>query len=82
MSWQAGVSNSTLFSTTPTTCSQLLTVSFYNYSARMRQKTGFIVKEACLLDRYLAVDVFVLHKYASCLPSRCLAMDIQVTLVR
>jgi hypothetical protein len=42
--------------------------------ARNTQKTASVIKEACLLIRYLAVDVLLLHAFASagkCLPSRC-----------
>jgi hypothetical protein len=38
---------------------------FHNPSARTPQKTAFIVEEACLLVRYLAMDVLLLHVYAS-----------------
>jgi hypothetical protein len=42
------------------TPSQLLTVPFYNPSARTIQKTqSSIVKDACLLVRYLAMDVLL-----------------------
>jgi hypothetical protein len=41
----------------------LLTVSFYNPSARTTQKTAFIVKDACLLVQYLAVNLLLLHAY-------------------
>jgi hypothetical protein len=54
-----------------------LTVPSCNSSARTPQKTpSFIVKNACLLARYLPMNVLLLRAYASgmCLPSRCLAM--------
>jgi hypothetical protein len=60
-----------------------LTVLSYNFSARTLRKTSSsVVKNACLLVRYLAMDVLFLRAYASviCLPSRCLAMGIGVTL--
>jgi hypothetical protein len=47
------------------------------------ENTASIVKEASLLPRCLAVDVLLLQAFASggmCLPSRCLAMGIHVTL--
>jgi hypothetical protein len=57
----------------------------YNPSARIPWKTpSYIVKEACLLVRYLAIDVFLLwrrHVLRECLPTRCLAMGIQVTIL-
>jgi hypothetical protein len=67
--------------TSHTTPSSLLTVTFYNTSARTTQKTAFIFEEACLLVHYLAMNV-LLHAYTSrgCLPSRCLAMNIHVTI--
>jgi hypothetical protein len=40
-------------------------VSFYNSSARTTKKTAFIVKEAYLLVRYLAMDILGLHVYTS-----------------
>jgi hypothetical protein len=61
-----------------------LTVPSYNFSAQTPRKTpSSFVKNACLLVRYLAMDVLLLLRaYASvmCLPSRCLAMDICVTI--
>jgi hypothetical protein len=45
--------------------SRLLTVIFYNPSARTTQKTFCIVKEAGLLLRCLSVDVQLSHAYAS-----------------
>jgi hypothetical protein len=45
------------------TSSRLLTVPFYNSSARTPWKTPYsIVKEACLLVRYLAMDVLLLSR--------------------
>jgi hypothetical protein len=46
---------STLHSATPTTWS----------SARTTKKTAFVVKEACLMVRYLAIGVLLMHAYAS-----------------
>jgi hypothetical protein len=60
-----------------------LIVPSYNSSARTPRKTPpSVVKNACLLVRYLAVDV-LLRAYASgiCLPSCCLAMGICITLL-
>jgi hypothetical protein len=40
------------------------------------ENTTFIVKEACLLIRYLAIDALLLRALAQagmCLPSSCLA---------
>jgi hypothetical protein len=65
-----------------TTSLRLLTVPSYNSSARTPQKTPpSVVRNACLLVRYLARDVLLLNAYDSgmCLPSRCLAMNICVT---
>jgi hypothetical protein len=56
------LSTTILFSPTP---SRLLTVSFYNPSARTILKTACIVYEACLPRRCLAIDVLLLHAYAS-----------------
>jgi hypothetical protein len=49
------------------TLSRLVTVPFYNASARTPRKTpSSIVKYACLLIRYLAMDVLILScEYAS-----------------
>jgi hypothetical protein len=59
-------------------------LSLYNPSARTTQKTQLsIIDEACLLIPCLAVDVLLLLAYASsgmCLPSRCLAMGLFVTI--
>jgi hypothetical protein len=62
----------------------LLTVPSYNSSARIPQETpSSVVKNACLLLRYLAVDVLLLRADASVmrLPIRCLAMGMCVTLL-
>jgi hypothetical protein len=61
-------------------CSILLNIS-YNHFARTTQKTASIVKEVCLLIRCLAVDVLLraLATAGMCLPSRCLAMGLHVT---
>jgi hypothetical protein len=59
-----------------------LTVPSYSSSTRVPKKTPFsVVKYACLLLRYLAMDVLVLKAYSlgMCLPSRYLAMGICVT---
>jgi hypothetical protein len=64
------------------TRSRLLTVSFYNPSARAPQKTAYIVNEMCLPRRYLVVDVLLSLALASagiCLSSRCLAVGLHVT---
>jgi hypothetical protein len=54
----------------------------HNHFSRTPQETpSSIVKEACLLVRYLAVDVLIFRAFPSagmCLPSRCLAMDMHV----
>jgi hypothetical protein len=63
----------------------LYAAELYNYFERTTQKTQSVVKEACLLIRYVAVDVLLLCAFASAavyLPSRCLAMGIHVTLCR
>jgi hypothetical protein len=55
----------------------------YKSSARTPRKTpSHFVKNACLLARYLAMDGLLLRAYAlgMCLPSRCLAMSICVTI--
>jgi hypothetical protein len=56
----------------------------YNHFARTPEKTpSFIVNKLCLLIPCLAVDVLLLSEFAfagMCLPSRCLAMGIHVTL--
>jgi hypothetical protein len=66
--------------------SRLLTVHFCNNSARTPRKTlSSLVKIACLLVRYLAIDVLFFHAFASagiCLASRWLAMGIHVTILR
>jgi hypothetical protein len=59
------------------------TVPSFNSSARTPWKTpSSVVKNECLLVRYLAMVVLLLRTYASgmCLPSCCLAMGICVTL--
>jgi hypothetical protein len=57
---------------------------FYNSSARApRKRRSSVVKNACLLSRYLAVDVLLLlraYAFGVCLLSRCLAVDICVTI--
>jgi hypothetical protein len=58
-------------------------VSFYNSSARRTQEIHFIVKVACLLCHWLAMDVLLFGTFVSagmCLASRCLAICIHVTL--
>jgi hypothetical protein len=56
----------------------------YNHFARTPQKTrSSVVKNACLLVRYLAMDVLLLlsaRVAGICLPTRCLAMGIHVPL--
>jgi hypothetical protein len=50
---------------------------------RPTENTAPIVKEVCLLIRCLAIDVLLFSEFACagmCLPSRCLAMGIHVTL--
>jgi hypothetical protein len=57
--------------------------TFYNHTARTPGKTpSSIVKNACLLVRYLAIVVLLLSVFVAvmCLPTRCLAMDIHVTI--
>jgi hypothetical protein len=73
--------NSTLHSFLNICCWTL----FDNAFARTTQKTASIFKEACWLSRCLARDVLLLRSYACagmCLPSRCLAMGIHVTIYR
>jgi hypothetical protein len=63
--------------------SRLLTVPTYNSSARTPPKTpSSIVKNACLLVRYLAMDILLLGSLSlgMCLPTRCLAMGVHVTI--
>jgi hypothetical protein len=60
-----------------------LTVPSYNSMARTPRKTpSSVVNNACLLVRYIAMDVLLLRSYASrtFLSSRCLAMGICVTI--
>jgi hypothetical protein len=48
------------------------------------ENTAFVVKETCLLIRYLAMDVLLLHAFAYagiCIPSRCLALRLYVTIL-
>jgi hypothetical protein len=54
----------------------------YKHFARTSQKTSSIVKNTYLLVRYLTVDVLLLSAYVVgiCLLTRCLAMDIRVTM--
>jgi hypothetical protein len=62
-----------------------LTVHSYNSSARIPRKTpSSIVKNASLLIHYLARDVLLLKAFffaEMCLPTRCLAMGIHVTIL-
>jgi hypothetical protein len=61
-----------------------LAVPSYNSSPRIPRKTpSSVVKNACSLVRYLAMDVLLLTAYAArmCLPSRWLAMGICVTIL-
>jgi hypothetical protein len=58
-------------------------VSFYNPSARTRQKTqSSFVKEACSQLRCPAIDVVLLSAFVAgmCLPSSCLGISIYVTI--
>jgi hypothetical protein len=58
----------------------------YNTSARTARKTlSSVVKNACVLVRYPGMNVLLLltvNALGMCLPSRCLAMNICVTLCR
>jgi hypothetical protein len=57
---------------------------FYNHSARTPWKTpSSTVKNACLLAPYLAIDVLLLSACVArvCLPTRCIAMGIHVTIL-
>jgi hypothetical protein len=58
----------------------------YNHYLRTRIKHSiFIVEKVCLLSCCLAVDVLLLRAYAHagmCLPSRCLAMGVHVTILK
>jgi hypothetical protein len=59
-----------------------LTVPSCNSSAQTAQKTrSSVVKNACLLVRYLAVDILLLRAYVvgMCLPSHCLTVGICLT---
>jgi hypothetical protein len=65
------------------TRSRILTVSFYNPSARTPRKTACIVDEACLPRRCLAINVLLSRSLTCagvCSPSRCVAMGIHVTI--
>jgi hypothetical protein len=80
ISWQVGVSK--LNSSRHYYCS-LLPNTFYNHFARTTQKTTSVVMIACFLIRCLAVDDPLLRSLAPagmCLPSRCQAMGIRVTI--
>jgi hypothetical protein len=56
-------------------------LSLYNPSARTPRKTSCIVKGACLLVRYQASPIVACAcVFGMCLPSRCLAMGIKVTI--
>jgi hypothetical protein len=73
-----------LYSFYSASTSSFLPNTSYNHFARAIRKTpSSIVHNACLLARYLAVDVLLL--LSACiagmyLPTRCLAMGIHVTL--
>jgi hypothetical protein len=58
-----------LLSTTPDHCSvlrQQTSLPLYNFSARIPRKTpSSVAKEACLKLRCLAIDILLLHAYAS-----------------
>jgi hypothetical protein len=59
--------------------SVLLPVPSYNSSVRTRRETpSSVVKNVCLLVRYLATDVLLLLRM--CLPGRCLAMGMCATI--
>jgi hypothetical protein len=56
----------------------------YKSSARTPRKTpSSVVKNVCLLARYIAMDVLILTAYAlgMCLPNRCLATGMCVTIL-
>jgi hypothetical protein len=59
-------------------------LSLYNPSHGKRRKHSlFVVEKACLMIRCLEMDVLLLRAYAlagMCLPSRCLAMGLYVTI--
>jgi hypothetical protein len=65
--------------------SPVLPNTSYNHFARTPRKTPFsVVQNACLLVRYLAMDVLLfLGAYVAgmSLPPRCLAMGIHVTIL-
>jgi hypothetical protein len=56
--------------------------SFATVGTDHTENTACIVEDACLLFRYLAIDVLLFRAIASaeiCLASRCLAMSVHVT---
>jgi hypothetical protein len=64
--------------------SMLLNISLYQLCKDHAENTASIVKEDCLLIRYLAMDVLLLRAFASariCLPSRCLAIGLYVSIL-
>jgi hypothetical protein len=75
--------NSTKLS--PTTLSDDFLCPFITPGHEPRRKHRLsIVEKACLLIRCLALDVLLLRAYVSaemCLPSRCLAMGLNVTIL-
>jgi hypothetical protein len=74
ISWQAGVWKLDYILLLPT--SELFLITTFHGP---RRKHGLsIVGEACSQLRCLAIDVLLLR--ALCLPSRCLAMDLYVTI--
>jgi hypothetical protein len=65
------------------TTTQYCRTLLYNHIARTTQKTVYIVDEACLPCRCLAIDVLLPRALAPsgmCSPSRCLVMGIHVTI--
>jgi hypothetical protein len=72
--WLAPRNSTIHFSTTTVLYCQTLS---YNHFVRATQK------EACLFIRCLTMDVLLLRAYACtgiCLPSRCLAVDLYITI--
>jgi hypothetical protein len=69
-----------VFDTASTRVSSVLLNTSYNYYARTTRKApSSIVQNACLLVRYLAINVLLLLSACvagMCLPTRCLAMGI------
>jgi hypothetical protein len=64
-------------------CSMLPNNSLLPLCTAHTENTASVVKKACLLIRCVTIDVLLLHALAPagmCLPSRCLAMGIHVTI--